>query len=315
MLVFPLLVFPGFGSVGALLAFLRPRLTIAWLMLAMALLSGVVPTAELANGIVIVGCGLLLILFPTGRPVSPRWWGTAALLVVGWLIAVFAPGLLVNTAPDFSLPVGVVAAAVGLGGAVAAPFVRYRRSLGVERAQLRWLGYVGVVMTATAIPAALLVVLRGDAGVAELLGGLGLMMAFVGSPVAIAVAVFRYRLFDIDVLIRRTLTFAVVGTVLAMVYGFVVIGLSTLLPATASDLAVASSTLATFTIFRPLRVRVRRWVEHRFHRAPYDLAATVEGLAARLRNETDLAVVGGDLVGVTKQALQPSRVDLWIRRL
>jgi hypothetical protein len=182
--------------------------------------------------------------------------------------------------------------------------VRFRSAHGVERQQLRWVA-AGAV-----------------AAVAGLLAGAALPQRTVLSstlyamvlciPLAVAVAVLRYRLWDLDRLISRTVAYALLTLLLGLGYATVVLGLGRLLPE-GSSLAVAAATLAAVAAFAPLRRRVQGLVDRRFNRRRYDAAGTVEGFAARLRDQVDLDALRGELLGVVDQTMQPTRASLWLR--
>ncbi|WP_052667282.1 hypothetical protein [Nitriliruptor alkaliphilus] len=337
-----------FVVVGALIAFRRPRNPIGWLCLvvgaAFALEGalwavafygfahpGSVPLPEvwavLGDAIVMPGgflaATLLILLFPDGRLPSPGWrwlaWLTTVLLVINLLAGPFLPTAGGWGRPPIPNPMAVAAAewveptVFGLFGCVIASVValvrRLRRSRGIERLQLRWLAAAGVAAVLSWLIAILLSVLVGD-DVAVVVAVAGFSLV----PIAIGVAVARYRLFEIDRLISRTVTYAAVVAVLAAVYVAGVLVLGTLLPRQ-SDLGVAASTLAVAALFLPLRRRVQQAVERRFNRSRYDAERELERFAGRLRDELDLDLdsLTDDLLGVVATTVQPSRAGLWIR--
>lgn len=337
-----------FVLVGGLIAFRRPRNPIGWLCLlagaAFALEGalwgvalygfahpGSVPLPEMwaivGDAFVMPGlflmATLLLLLFPDGRLPSPRWrWlarVTVALLLVSLLSGPFLPHQSGWGRPTLDNPMAVEAAEwvefalVALFACVAASVValigRYRRSTGIERLQLRWLaaagaGAVGIWVLAIFVVADPLG--REDVAIALTVGGFSLV------PVAIGVAVTRYRLFEIDRLISRTVTYGLVVAVLAGVYVTSVLVLGNLFPRQ-SDLGVAASTLVAAALFLPLRRRVQRGVERRFNRSRYDAERELERFAGRLRDELDLDGLTDDLLGVVATTLQPITAGVWIR--
>ena len=281
-----------------------------------------------ANTLVIPMWGAMIALlhvFPTGRTLNARH--ARVLTVFIWMVTALAvlqfvrPGPLADSgrpnpfgvAPDWAdtafasgLIVLPLSALIGIGSLI----VRWRRAEGVTRAQLRWFlaGAVGLL--------ALLVVItlpegtdRGLAGLAvRLLVAIGLW----GLPVAIVIAITRYRLYDIDRLVSRTVSYTVVVGVLAAVYAGGVFVLSTLLPLQ-GDLAVAASTLVAATMFNPLRRRVQRRVDRRFNRNRFDAGVEVERFADRVRDDVDLDQTTGDLVTVVARTVQPSTMGVWLR--
>jgi hypothetical protein len=284
-----------------------------------------------APGIAVAG--LAVLLFPDGQPPSPRWrwvlWvylAASALWVGGALIAsvgaiaghhirVDASGnLLVLSHPAGSAAWWGVVEAVFLPvlaicwlGSVAAQVLSYRHSSGERRQQLKWLAG-GSALAAAGIPLA--AALSGRPGILGVVGdiaGIGLL----GLPVCMGVAILRYRLFDIDRLISRTLAYAIVTGLLVGVYAGLVL-LTTQVFRVHTPVAVAASTLAAAALFNPVRQRVQKAVDRRFNRARYDADQTVAAFAARLKDAVDLDSVRDDLAGVVHQALEPSHVSVWI---
>ena len=284
-----------------------------------------------APSIALAGLGVLL--FPDGQLPSPRWrwvlWvylAASALWIGGALIAsvgaiaghhirVDASGnLLVLSHPTGSAAWWGVVEAVFLPvlaicwlGSVAAQVLSYRRSSGERRQQLKWLAG-GSALAAVAIPLA--AVLSGRPGILGVVGdiaGIGLL----GLPVCMGVAILRYRLYDIDRIISRTLAYAIVTGLLVGVYAGLVL-LTTQVFGVHTPVAVAAATLAAAALFNPLRRRVQRAVDRRFNRARYDADQTVAAFAARLKDAVDLDAVRDDLASVVHQALEPAHVSLWI---
>jgi hypothetical protein len=269
-------------------------------------------------------------LFPDGRLPSPRWRWVAvpvtvslvAACVIASTTATFelraAPGLVV--ANPLGLP-GVPFAEdnpwfqrlfvvyVGIAMGVASVVVRFRRSGGAERAQMKWflfaVALVPLAPLSEAVPGRV-----GDA-----VGAVVFVLALLGLPISIGIAILRYRLFEIDRLISRTIGYAIVIGSLVVLYAGAVLVLGRLVdPLTGgSDLAVAASTLAVAAAFRPLRNRVQSQVDRRFNRSRYDAAASTEALAGRLRDEVDLHTLAHDLTQVVDRTLQPVVVGLWLR--
>ena len=286
-----------------------------------------------AAGIVLTG--LAVLLFPDGHPPSPRWrwvlWlylAAAALYLVGVLIAsagaiaghdirVDASGnLLVISHPTGSSAWwGVVEAvflpllAVCWAGSVTGQAASYRRSSGVRRQQLKWL-LAGSAIAGVGIPLA--VWLSARHGILGLAGGIAGACGQLGIPVCMGVAILRYRLFDIDRLVSRTLGYAIVTGLLVGVYAGMVL-LTTQVFRIHTPVAIAGSTLAVAALFNPVRRRVQRAVDRRFNRTRYDADRIVAAFATRLKDAVDLDSVRDDLAGVVTHALEPAHVSVWIR--
>jgi hypothetical protein len=283
--------------------------------------------------------GGLAIVFPTGRLPARRWRRPAMLLLLVMagitLLAAIWPVLEVQPAgldhqirmpnPLRLLPADLIdSVPVAPGGAfllvfalliasIASMLVRFVRSSGVERLQLRWL-VTGLAAVVTAVPLGfLLFILFGPA--IEGLAWLPAMVAFTVPPIAIGIAVLRYRLYEIDRLISRTIGWAVVTGMLLAVFGGAVIGLQALLTdvTQGETLAVAASTLVAFALFQPLRRRVQSAVNRRFDRARVDADRTAAGFAERLRDQIDLGGLEADIAGTVASALRPSSTGVWIR--
>jgi hypothetical protein len=336
------------ATVGALLAGRRPRHPVGWLLLGLALSlvaagvargyagygllarSGSLPAAdwvavyEQHGGIPTVAClGFILLLTPTGSPPGPRWrwwaWATAAatlVAMVAWAPQPFIEPLgsvanpLTTPAADWLLGVANVALAVS---ALAVPVgawslvVRFRRSRGVERQQLRWLALAAALVAVGALVITVLVV----AGVEALLGWVsGVFLALL--PLATGAAILRYRLYDLDRIISRTLAWGLLTLLLGGGYAVVVLGVGQLL-GQSSSLAVAGATLAVAAVFQPARRRVQAVVDRGFNRHHYDAAQTIEAFSARLRDEIDLDTLSAELLSVVDQTMQPNRAWLWLR--
>jgi hypothetical protein len=339
------------ATVGALVASRRPGHRVGWLLVAMGLSiavadftfaytryglvarPGALPAASwlagIANGGVFLylSCtGFVLLLSPTGTLPSPRWrwWAriTAAGLVVAFLTSVLAPRPLYPEYPDIGNPVGVGALEHGLGavlfpvgallvlaglvvGAVSL-LLRFRRARGLERLQLRWLA-LGAALSATAF-AVSLTALVTDGWLFQ--AALGISVAVL--PLATGAAILRYRLYDIDRIVSRTLAYALLTVLLGLGYAAVVLGLGRLL-GRESSLAVAGATLVVAALFQPARRRVQALMDRRFNRRRYDAARTVEQFAARLRDQVDLTTLTGELLAVVDQTVAPTRASLWLR--
>jgi len=194
-------------------------------------------------------------------------------------------------------------------------FVRRLRASGVERQQLKWFTYSSTL----AISGVILTYTISDAIGAlwlEWVGYLVLVVGFIGIPISMGIAVLRYRLYDIDILINRTLVYGSLTAILAALYFGAIVLLQRVFVALTgekSTLAVVASTLVIAALFNPLRSRVQGFVDSRFYRRKYDTAKTLEAFSAKLRDETDLEALRSDLVGVVRETMQPAHVSLWLR--
>ena len=336
----------AFATVGALLAWKRPGNPIGWLLSATGLAYAIGAfgglllhfhrTLTLANWlgwIFQLGIGLcvfVVLLFPTGHLPSPSWrpvaWAAGAGLG-GWALGnAFAPTIL-NDSPSPRNPVGVTGpaggiftimafggavliAATGLAAIVSLAF-RYRRARTAERAQLKWLLYAGALIVAALLAEAPVEQIIGPGTAAGNLQNAVLSGAVALVAVAIGIAVLRYRLYDIDRVISRTLAYAIVTGLLAGIYAGLVL-LTTQVFRVHTPVAVAAATLAAAALFNPVRRRVQKAVDRRFNRARYDADQTVAAFATRLKDAVDLDAVHDDLAGVVHQALEPAHVSVWI---
>ncbi len=343
-LAFPL----GYASVGLILGLRRPANPIGWLYgaagLAWALIVPFEPwmntlilshrQLSLAGQLAVVfretgwapaialGITLPFLLLPEGRLRSRRWRllvadtavGVALLMVGGSL----APGQLTNGPIPINNPFGLPGPAGRIAGAAVVPglvlyaislpaallcmVLRFRASRGTERQQLRW------VAAGAAVAVLVLLPLPGR----ELLPGFLTAVAVLAVPMAVAVAVLRYRLWDLDRLVSRTVTYAVVTALLVVPY-LLILPVATRLAAGSGSLAVAAVTLAAAALFQPLRRRVQDLVDRRFNRRRYDAARTIEAFAARLRDQIDLDALEAELLAVVEQSVAPTRASLWLR--
>jgi len=347
------IITPTFATLGALVVSRRPENAIGWIFLAVSVAFGVqffsgqyatvalapngptLPGGEIAAWLssltqataVFGGFLFLVLLFPTGRLLSPRWRVlalAAGLSVAASLVYIaLAPGP-IEAFPSVRNPFGIEAAAFELLGAVGlwtalACFVaaivslilRFYRSHGEERLQLKWFTYAATM-------GFLMIVLGNVLAPAAIEGQLGLLVwtiAPLSLPVAAAVAILKYRLYDIDVLINRTLVYVLLTAMLVLVYVGSVFSLQYVFRAMTgetSQLVVVASTLAIAALFNPLRRRIQDVVDRRFYRKKYNAQKTLAAFSARLRDETDLETLGDDLVGVVRETVQPVHVSLWL---
>jgi hypothetical protein len=276
----------------------------------------------------------VFLLFPDGRLPSRRWrpivW--LELVAVVCLVAfAFEPGSLENLGlVRVTNPFGIQGAAavletlerigffttlaVAVAGGISL-VVRFRRARGVERQQIKWFALSGVVFCAVFAAGPLLWALPQSPATAWIWPVL--FLAGAGTiPVAVGIAILRYRLYDIDLIINRALVYGPLTAMLALVYvGGVVVLQAALrgLTGQESTLAVVASTLAIAALFNPLRRRVQAFVDRRFYRRKYDAAKTLEAFSSRLREETDLDALSDDLVGVARGTMQPEHASLWLR--
>jgi hypothetical protein len=277
----------------------------------------------------------LLLLFPDGRLPSPRW------KVVAWVVALVGAPLLILGAfmpgeggmAPVENPIGIEAAMVETISAIIDPGIivifaaivlsalslvfRYRRASGIQRQQIKWFAY------AAALNGSLIAM--DVFGLSELLLGyafgywLWVLLGYVGFAslyAAVGIAILKYRLYDIDVLINRTLVYGALTVLLAAVYVGSIVLLQAgfrVLTGQDSQLAVVASTLVIAALFNPLRRRVQAFVDRRFYRSKYDAAKTLAAFSAKLREETDLDALNAELVGVVGETMQPAHVSLWLR--
>jgi hypothetical protein len=267
----------------------------------------------------------LFLLFPTGQLPSRRWRPIAWIAVVSGA-ALFALALLFDN-PD-TVGGAITAMAVAVATAIFAAIVisalslvvRFRRASGVERQQLKWFA-LAAILAAAYIVGQLLSEIVGELLNLDWLRGeafWNLLDAATNTAlyVAVGVAVLRYRLYDIDLIINRALVYGPITAMLALVYVGSVVGLQgalRVLTGQESTLAVVASTLVIAALFSPLRRRVQAFVDRRFYRRKYDAAKTLAAFSATLREETDLDALSDDLVGVASRTMQPQHASVWLR--
>jgi hypothetical protein len=341
-----------FSVVGAIIASRHPRNAIGWIFCGMGLVVGLNVLAHgyveswLASGsgirslaetaawfgswawvlLVYVPTSFMLLLFPDGRLPSPRWrpvaWCTV-LGIIGFVVGVATEAGPLGDFPQIANPygfdspvLGVVAIAAGIvtGGSMVASavsvIVRMRRAGSVEHQQIKWLAYGGAVAVGTIFVGGGIAIWKGDFGIGVI------AIALLGLPIFTGIAIVKHRLYDIDVVINRTLVYASLTVLLAASYFAGVVGLQYILrtvTAQGSTLAVVASTLLIAALFSPLRRRVQALVDRRFYRSKYDAAKTLEAFNARLRDETELDTLSDDVVGVVRETMQPAHVGLWLR--
>src|SRR5215210_4454068 len=345
----------AFSVVGAIIASRQPRNAIGWLFCGVGVTIGLSSFAGdytefwLASGfgrgvllgetaawfaswswtlLVYVPTTFLLLLFPDGRLPSPRWRPVAWCAVLG-LIGFLAgytlePGPLEDF-PQITNPYGVdslILEAVALAGAILASasmvasaislIVRMRRAGRAQHQQIKWLTYGGALAVGAVFVGGVISVWIGEVGYA--LTSIGLL----GVPIFTGVAMTRYRLYEIDIVINRTLVYGALTAALVAVYFGGVATLQALFRALTGQeqqpqLAIVVSTLAIAALFDPLRRRIQSIIDRRFYRAKYDARETLEAFSAKLRDETDLEALCDELAGVVKETMQPAHVSIWLR--
>jgi hypothetical protein len=278
---------------------------------------------------------LLFLLFPDGRPPSARWRPVVWLVGLAgggiFFVLAFSPGELDEyTYPGRPNPLGigggvgdVLVAIEGVGNgilpiailvSISSMIIRFRRSSGRERLQLKWVVYTAA-LTASSFLISFVLPEPVPRAIQDAVFFFG-VAAFTAIPVAAGIAILRYRLYDIDVLVNRTLVYGLLTLSLVVVYvgGIVLLqGLFRAFTGQESQLAVVASTLLIAALFGPLRRRVQGFIDRRFYRRKYDAAKTLEAFSARLRDETDLETLSEDLVRVVREAVQPAHARLWLR--
>jgi len=339
------------GLVGAVLASRRPRHPVGWLLLAMGVTMsvsgaavgyipyglvvrpGALPAANLVArlypvtiAVVLATVGFVLLLTPTGSPPSPRWrwWarGLAVAVAVALVAATIAPGSLdplaqfvsgpldpqvyggaLRVANQLALLVGLLTILAGAASLV----VRYRSARGVERQQLQWVALAAALTGLSMLVAAILIA-AGEVNLAAWASVVGVLFL----PLATGAAILRYRLYDLDRIISRTLAYGLLTLLLGAGYAVVALVLGQL-AGQDSSLAVAGATLAVAALFQPLRRRIQAAVDRRFNRRRHDATRVIEEFGARLRDQVDLDTLTGELLAVTTQTMQPTRASLWLR--
>ena len=345
----------AFSVVGAIIASRQPRNAIGWIFCGVGVTIGFSSFAGdyakfwLASGfgrgdllgetaawfaswswtlLVYLPTSFLLLLFPDGRLPSPRWRPVAWCAVLG-LIG-FLAGYTLNPGPleDFpqiTNPYGVdspILEALAVAGAILASasmvacaislIVRMRRAGRAQRQQIKWLAYGGALAVGAVFVGGVISVWIGEVGYA--LTSIGLL----GVPIFTGVAITRYRLYEIDIVINRTLVYGALTAALVAVYFGGVATLQALLRAFTGQeqqpqLAIVVSTLAIAALFDPLRGRIQSFIDRRFYRSKYDARKTLEACSVKLRDETDLEALSDELAGVVRETMQPAHVPIWLR--
>jgi hypothetical protein len=347
----PVLGMVSATTVGAVLASRRPRHPVGWLLLAcgLSMVASGVAAAYAAYGLLArpgalpaahavarywpattviaqTAISFVLLLTPTGSLPSPRWrwWArvtvaAASILLVALAVAsgpldpryqalggpfdLRGQGGVLLVVNQLALTVTTLAVVVGAGSLV----VRFRRARGVERQQLRWVASAAVLAVLGAV-----VALGGLAVGSTAVVTWAISACFAALPLALGAAILRYRLYDLDRIISRTLTYGLLTVLLGGGYAGLVLGLGLLLP-NDSSLVMAGATLAVAGIFQPARRRIQQAVDRRFNRRRYDAARTIAVFSARLREELDLDTLSAELLLVVDQTMQPTTASLWLR--
>jgi hypothetical protein len=348
----PVLAAVSAATVGAVLASRRPRHPVGWLLLAAGLCMnasgvasayadygllarpGALPGAREVSlylpAVVIPSLavlGFVLLLTPTGSLPSPRWRWWARAAVAAPVVSLLAIGLASPTldqaarAPDnpfdlsglggalqvvyqLAFAVTNLAVVVGAGSLV----VRFRRARGTERQQLRWVALAAALTLLGSLVLLAAVTLGTSPAVLGWVAGVYVAIL----PLALGASILRYRLYDLDRIISRTLAYGLLTLLLAGGYAVVALGLGQLLGQD-STLAVAGATLAVAGLFQPVRRRVQEAVDRRFNRRRHDAAQMIEAFGGRLRDQVDLTTLTGELLTVVDQTMQPSQASLWLR--
>ena len=344
----------GFSIIGAIIASRLPANPLGWLFCAAASVSAVAHLSgeyaiyalmaqpdTLPAGkalawltswvwILFIGCiALSLLLFPDGRLPGSHWawlaWLTVLLTSVGAVWQAFSPGVIdslgtirnplgYESLPRANEPVQTMVFALLFVVVAPSLTVRMRRARGIERQQIKWPAYTAV-MAATGSVLTYTIAEAVGAQWLEWTGFVILMAALVCFPISVGIAIVRYRLYEIDLIINRTLVYGTLtATLVALYFGVIVVlqEIFVALTGQQSALAVVASTLLIAAMFTPLRRRIQGFIDRRFYRSKYDAAKTLEAFSARLRNETDLDALSDDLVGVVRVTMQPAHVSLWL---
>jgi hypothetical protein len=331
--------FLGLGAllaVGGVILWHRPGHTIGWLYSLSGLLTavaafctgygdyaaqvpGVLPGADIAvavSGVAFFGgigfpVTLGLLLFPDGRPPSRRWWPVVALPILAILVASIVAAFphatiaeVANGSLQIVLPLAILASAASI-------VHRWRHARGDARQQLKWVAGAGLGVIA-AVAASIVV------GVAAPGTGAEFVIFTVGFsflPIAVGIAIVRHRLYDIDLIIKRSLVYGTTSATIGATFFVGIVALQAILsPITSgSDIAVAASTLLSFALFQPIRRRVQGAVDERFDRSRYDAAHTLDTFADDLRDEVDLDTLRSELLGAVNRTMSPAHASLWLR--
>jgi hypothetical protein len=351
--------FGSFPTVGAVIAAKRPGARIGWLFVAVGVLTavGILGEAAYADGslgrsgetpaaavlgawiqtwfwypLVTMTTLFTMLLFPSGLP-SRRWrpvlWTSVVAVGVVTAMAALSSTLQVR-GRDAPNPIGVIALDnvedtfvfqvfttllfAGIGAAVISLVLRFRRSGGIERQQLKWFVYAAILVALNFVASIVFPAYERSEASSFVFGFLiGLV------PVSCGVAILRYRLYDIDLIINRTLVYGALTASLGAIYAALIVVAQTLVLEVGTTeelpgLVIAASTLAVAAVFQPLRTRIQGFIDRRFYRHKYDAARTLEEFSARLRDQVNLEALTRELLGVVQNTMQPAHVSLWLKQ-
>ena len=343
----------GYSTVGAVAASHRPENPVGWVLCSIGLSWGVAHfSSEYATYALLAAPGTLVgaeaaawiyswvwvpalgvivflpLLFPNGRLPSPRWrpfaWLSVLLAAAGTILAAISPGpgvglsirnpLGIESLPDLNEQLQAVMFAL-IFVAAASLVWRMRYAGGVERQQIKWVAYAGALAGGASFPT-YTVLEAVDLRWLHFVGYVPALIGIIGVPMAVGIAILRYRLYEIDILINRTLVYGSLTVMLIALYfgGIVVLQrVFVALTGEKSTLAVVASTLLIAALFTPLRRRIQSFIDRRFYRRKYDARKTLEDFSVKLRDNTDLEALNEELVGVITETMQPSHVTLWLR--
>ncbi len=338
-------------TVGLLIVLRHRRHTVGWLLLSLGLASAVqgllfeyglvalyrypdaLPGTETVAWIlnwywivVLWLVSMIMVFMPNGQLLSRRWRLfislSVVLLIFGAILVMLKPGTLESSFPSINNPTGLdqlaplalflnravptVYILTTMGGGALALITRYRRSQGAERQQLKWLAFAGILIIGTAPVAA------SNTAIGQML----FILATFSLPLATGIAILRYRLYDIDIIIRRTLVYGLLTIFLAGVYFSSVVLLQGVIQAIsgqASPLAIVISTLMIAALFNPLRLRVQAFIDRRFYRAKYDAQQVLARFTQTARDEVSLEALTAELSRVVQETMQPEMTVLWFK--
>jgi hypothetical protein len=354
------LISPTFATLGALIVSRRSKNVIGWIFLVLSVAGGLqmfsgqyATVALFSSGAQLPGGAFaawlstlmqsslvfslifLILLFPSGKLLSPRWrvvaWTAGVVLVARLVFLALGPGS-IESFPSVRNPFGIegapvlawidiVGGVIGLSyfaAAIVSLILRFHRSRGEERQQIKWFAYAAALGFIAILSVTLFDLPVVDRQIDALVETLVWTVVPLSLPLSAGIAILRYRLYDIDLLINRTLVYGALTATLALVYFGGVASAQAIFRALTGQeqqpqLAVVVSTLVIAALFNPLRRRIQGFIDRRFYRRKYDAAKTLEAFSIKLRDETNLDALSDDLVGVVRETMQPAHVSLWLR--